>query len=125
MECTGIWENDPQPSLRALFTVHNDTVTLVVRDDSDIRSLADLEGCVVNLGIPDSVHQLNALELLELAGIDAKDGIEPRGLLQEESARALADREIDAFFATVATPDPSIERATDLTDIRLHSLGFS
>ncbi|MBN35327.1 MAG: hypothetical protein CMM46_11255 [Rhodospirillaceae bacterium] len=40
-------------------------------------------------------------------------------MLQAEAGRALADGEIDAFFATVATPDPSIERAADLTDIRL------
>jgi len=122
VEGTGIWQDDPQPSLRALFTVHNNAVALVVREDSDIGSPLDLEGRIVNLGIPDSLSQKNALELLELMEIDPEEDIEPRGLLPEEAAVALADGEIDAFFLTGATPAPAIELAADLTDVRLISL---
>ena len=116
---TGIWEDDAQPGLRALFTVHNVAVTLVVRDSSEIYLVTDLAGRRVNLGIPESFGQQNAVELLERSGLDVKDDIEPSGLLPKEAARALAADEIDAFFVSAASPDPAIALAAELTDIRL------
>jgi len=116
---TGIWEDDAQPGLRALFTVHNVAATLVVRDNSEIYSISDLAGRRANLGIPDSFGQQNTVELLERSGLDMKDDIEPSGLLPKEAARALAADEIDAFFVMAASPDPAITLAGELVDIRL------
>lgn len=116
---TGIWEDMPQPALRALFTVHTESVALVVRADSDIYTLDDLEGRIVNVGFPGSPHRASAEELLERHGIDISEDIESRNLLHDEAADALVAGEIDAFFSTSPPPDSEIVSAAERIDIRL------
>ncbi len=115
----GIWEDDPQPALQALFTVHTESVALVVREDSDIYTLDDLRGRIVNVGFPGSPHRNSAEELLERHGIDISDDIESRNLLHNEAAAALVAGEIEAFFSTSPPPDADIVAASEGTSIRL------
>ncbi|KPA09544.1 C4-dicarboxylate ABC transporter substrate-binding protein [Candidatus Magnetomorum sp. HK-1] len=51
----GEWEEDgPQEKLRAIFSVHPESVALIASDESGIQSIQDLIGKKVNLGNPGS-----------------------------------------------------------------------
>ena len=108
---TGDWEGKPQRKLRAVFSVHPESVTLVAAVDSGIKSLADLKGKRVNIGNPGSGQRGNALDLLAAAGIDYKNDLDAEGIKATESADMLQDGRIDAFFYTVGHPNDSVKEA--------------
>ena len=115
----GIWQDGPQTALRAMFTVHTESVALIVRSDSDIYTLDDLRDHIVNVGYPGSKHREKAEELLERHGIDISEDIDSRNLLHAEAAKALVAGEIDAFFSSSPAPDPDIVAASGEIGLRL------
>ncbi|MBC6438899.1 MAG: TAXI family TRAP transporter solute-binding subunit [Rhodospirillales bacterium] len=119
---TRIWQDDRQPMLTALFSVHSDALFPVVREGSDIRLVYDLKGRAVSPGILDSVDQQTATQLLERSRFDVGEDIDGRSLLPDEAAAALVASEIDAFFVVGTTPASAIEQASDQIDIRVVAL---
>ena len=109
---TADWEGDPQEKLRAVFSIHPETVTLLASDDSGIYSLDDLAGKVVNIGNPGSGQRGNATDILMAAGIDPDSDIQAEGLKAAEAAGMLQDGRIDAYFYTVGHPNGSFKEAT-------------
>ena len=106
---TADWEGRPQKKLRAVFSVHPESVTLVSAVDSGITSVAGLKGKRVNLGNPGSGQRGNAIDLLEAAGIDYYKDLNTEGIKATESAGMLQDNRIDAFFYTVGHPNGSVK----------------
>ena len=98
------WKGKPQKNLRTVFSAHPETVMIVTRADTGIKSIADLKGKRVNIGNPGSGQRGNALDVLRLSGIDKDKDIKAEGLQQHEANRALVDKKIDAFFYTVGNP---------------------
>ena len=69
----GAWESEgPQEQLRAVFSLYVETVTLVAGKDTEIRSVEDLAGNVVDVGTSESGTHGNALDAL-----DALSGLGP------------------------------------------------
>jgi TRAP transporter TAXI family solute receptor len=101
---TANWKGKPQKNLRTVFSAHPETVMIVTRADTGIKSIADLKGKRVNIGNPGSGQRGNALDVLRLSGIDKDKDIKAEGLQQHEANRALVDKKIDAFFYTVGNP---------------------
>ena len=101
-----------QSDLRAVCSLHPETVTLVAADDANIRKLADLRGKRVSIGNPGSGNRGNALDVLKAAGIDWKTDIKAEELDAKVMASSLNDGRIDAFFYTVGHPNSSIMEAT-------------
>jgi len=115
----GPWtERGPLESLRSALGLHEETVLLVVREDSGIRSVRDLVGKRVNIGNPGSGHRGNAQEVLRLYGIPSTD-ILAYSMDQSEASRALVDGDIDAFFYTVGNPSIAIEDPAQSAGIRI------
>lgn len=108
---TADWDGKPQKKLRAVFSVHPESVTLVAAVDSGITSVAKLKGKRVNIGNPGSGQRGNALDLLAAAGIDYKKDLDAEGIKAAESAGMLQDERIDAFFYTVGHPNGSVKEA--------------
>jgi len=107
------WEEDgPQKKLRAICSLHPESVTLVAAVDANIKTLADLKGKIVNIGNPGSGQRGNALEVLAAAGLDPEKDFTAEGLKATESAQMLQDGKIDAFFYTVGHPAGAIKEAT-------------
>jgi len=104
----GAWKGKPQKKLRAVFSIHPETITLVAAADSGIMSVADLRGRRVNIGEEGSGQRGNALALLKVAGIDYKTDLTAVGIKANESAAMLQKGRIDAFFYTVGHPNGSI-----------------
>lgn len=111
------WDGKPVTNMRSVFSMHPETVMLVTRKDTGIKTVPDIKGKRVNIGNPGSGQRFNAEEVLAIYGIDQEKDIRAEGLQQHEASRALVDRKIDAFFYTVGNPSAAIEEPAQSTDI--------
>jgi TRAP transporter TAXI family solute receptor len=105
------WEGKPQEKLRAVFSIHPESVTIVAAVDSGIDSVEALKGKVVNIGNPGSGQRGNATDLLAAAGIDYEKDLQAESIKAAEAAGMLQDDRIDAFFYTVGHPNGSVKEA--------------
>jgi TRAP transporter TAXI family solute receptor len=107
------WQDKgPQKDLRAVFTIHPESITLVAADDADIKTIQDLKGKRVNIGNPGSGQRQNSIDALENAGIDYEKDLVAEGVKAAEAPGLLQDGRIDAFFYTVGHPSGAIKEAT-------------
>lgn len=105
----------------AIATLYNNYTQIVVNNDAGITSIADLSGKRVSVGSPGSGTEVIANRILEVSGIDPKEGIEVEQLGAAESADALRDGNIDAFFWSGGLPTAAI---TDLASTPNISIGI-
>ncbi|BBD08141.1 TAXI family TRAP transporter solute-binding subunit [Desulfovibrio ferrophilus] len=106
------WEGKAQKKLRAVFSIHPETVTLVAAEDAGIKNIADVKGKVINIGNPGSGQRQNSIDALEAAGINFETDIKAEGIKAAEAPGLLQDGRIDAFFYTVGHPNGSMKEAT-------------
>lgn len=105
-------EKGKQDDLRAVFSIHPESVTLVAAVDAGINDIRDLKDKRVNIGNPGSGQRQNAIDALETVGFDYETDLQAEGIKASESAGLLQDGRIDAFFYTVGHPSGSIKEAT-------------
>ncbi len=105
-------DKGPQKDLRAVFTVHPESITLVAANDAGIKSINDLRGKRVNIGNPGSGQRQNSIDGLTNAGINYKKDLKAEGVKAAEAPGLLQDGRIDAFFYTVGHPSGAIKEAT-------------
>ena len=101
----------PQRELRAVFSLHHESVVLVAAVDAGINTVADLKGKRVNLGNPGSGQHRNAIDALKAVGLDPKRDIFPQEVKAFKAPALLIDNRIDAFFCTVGHPSETIQMA--------------
>ena len=101
----------PQKELRAVFSLHNEPLTLVAAVDADIESIADLRGKRVSLGNPGFTQRRIVVDALASAGLDPKTDIVPLTVFASEAPTLLQDKRIDAYFFTVRHPSETIRMA--------------
>jgi TRAP transporter TAXI family solute receptor len=109
---TADWLGRPQKKLRAVFSIHPESVTLLAAVDSQINTLDDLRGKTVIIGNPGSGQQGNALDVLQAAGIDHEKDLQAEDLRSADAAKLLQDGKDDAYFYTVGHPNESFREAT-------------
>ncbi len=98
--------------LRAVFSVHAEPATLVVRADSGIKNFSDLKGKRMNVGQPGS-GTVATYDVLEKAfGMTRKDLKLASELKASEMGQALCDNKIDAYFMVVGHPAGTIKETT-------------
>jgi TRAP transporter TAXI family solute receptor len=83
----------------------------------DIDAVTDLKGRRVSVGESGSGTSLNALQILELYGMSFSD-FKAAYLNFGDSARALAEGQIDAFFCTAGTPTPAVAELAASVPVR-------
>jgi len=105
-------DKGPRKDLRAVFSIHPESVTLVAADDAGIGTIQDLRGKRVNVGSHGSGQRQNALDALGNAGIDIEKDIRAESIKAAEAPGLLQDDRIDAFFYTVGHPSGAIKEAT-------------
>jgi TRAP transporter TAXI family solute receptor len=84
--------------IRALAALYPNFTHLVALDGGPVASLADLRGRRVSLGAPNSGTEVIAERTLVAAGLDPARDVTGERLSVAESADALRDGRIDAFF---------------------------
>nr|PZN30497.1 MAG: C4-dicarboxylate ABC transporter substrate-binding protein [Actinomycetota bacterium] len=114
----------PQP-VQALAVLYNNYNHLVTRADSGIRTLQDLKGKRVSTGAAGSGTEVTALRILEAAGLDPERDVQREFLGVQESADALRDGRIDAFFWSGGYPTGAVSDLANTPglDIYLVPLG--
>ncbi|MDM8524842.1 TAXI family TRAP transporter solute-binding subunit [Desulfococcaceae bacterium HSG8] len=105
-------EKGPQKDLRAVFSIHPESVTLIATVESGIKTIGDLKNKRVNIGNPGSGQLGNSLDALTAAKIDKEKDIKAEQVKAAEAPGLLQDGRIDAFFYTVGHPNGAIKEAT-------------
>lgn len=106
-------------SLRSVFTLHSESLTLVARKDAKINGLADLKGKRVNIGNPGSGTRRTVEALFEACALGSKDLTLAAELKPAEMPDALRDNKIDAYFYVVGHPTANIKDVATGTDIQI------
>ncbi|MEW6707294.1 MAG: TAXI family TRAP transporter solute-binding subunit [Pseudomonadota bacterium] len=104
-------DKGPQNELRALFSLHPEALTLVVRRDSGIRSWTEVKGKRINIGDPGSGNRVMTEDLMRQSGVKTADFRLATDLKPSEMASALCDNKIDAYTYVVGHPNASIKEA--------------
>jgi TRAP transporter TAXI family solute receptor len=110
------FKDQPAKETRIMWTMYPNILHVIARQDSGIKTLADMKGKRVSTGAPKSGTEVEAFLVLEGAGIKTSDLAKYERLGAAESAEALAQGTIDAFFWSGGLPTSSIvELATTLS----------
>ncbi len=105
-------DKGPQKDLRAVFSIHAETVDLIAAVDANINSIQDLKGKRVNIGNVGSGYRQNAIDALVANGLDFKKDFHAESLKAAEAPGLIQDGRIDAAFYTVGHPSGYYKEAT-------------
>ena len=115
---TGIdaFEGEAIESLRGVATLYPETITLITLQVTGIEQLSDLSGATINTGDLGSGTQVNALQILESAGIE--DFTEQNASFSQ-AADQLRNDDIDAAFVVGGYPVGAVEDLANTNDINI------
>jgi len=109
----------PDGTLRALFSVHGEPFTLVVRRDANIKSFDDLAGRRVNIGNPGSGQRATMEIVMQAKGWTRADFVLADELPASQQSLALCHDKVQAMVYTVGHPNASVAQAVRLCDAAL------
>jgi TRAP transporter TAXI family solute receptor len=101
----------PRKDLRAVFSIHPESITLIASTKSGIRAVTDLKGKRVNIGNPGSGQLQNSKDILSYCNVDL-NSIQVEQVEPVEAPSLLQDEKIDAFFYTVGHPNGNVKEVT-------------
>ncbi|UWQ90314.1 TAXI family TRAP transporter solute-binding subunit [Rhodobacteraceae bacterium M382] len=119
---TSKFKDNPFPDVRAVFSVHPEPFTLIVRSDSGIAGFGDLKGKRVNVGNPGSGQRATMEVVMDAFGIGMGDLALATEYKGSEMAKQLCDGNIDAMIYTIGHPAAAIKEATTTCDATLVSV---
>jgi uncharacterized protein len=102
--------------LRGVAKAYEGPTYFVTLADSDIESLADLEGRKVALGPPGSGTVFNCANILRAVGL--LDAIEPQMMTFADAGRALGNGQIDAFCQSSA-PAAAVTELAETSGVKI------
>ncbi|AGA34518.1 TRAP transporter solute receptor, TAXI family precursor [Thioalkalivibrio nitratireducens DSM 14787] len=105
--------------LRAVFSLHPEPFTVLVRAESDIESFDDIVGKRVNVGNPGSGQRGTVERLMAEYGWSMDDFALASELPSREQGQALCDNRIDVILFTVGHPSAAIQEPIATCDARL------
>lgn len=106
----------PAASLAVLYSNYTHLVTLAA---SGVRSVGDLRGRVISTGAPGSGTEVIAFRLLRASGLDPDRDVARQALGASESADALEDGKIAAFFWSGGLPTAAIQDLSHSPGVRI------
>lgn len=108
---TDLFAGEQTQEFAAVATLYPEFCQIIASKASGISSVYDLKGKVVSVGDAGSGVEFNAKQILAAYGIDMENDITKQNLSFGDSANALKDEKIDAFFCVAGIPTTAI---TDL-----------
>lgn len=108
---------EPIRGFGAVAGVYEEACQIVVRADSEISTVEELEGHRVSIGEEESGTKQNALQILAAYGLNEKL-VEEVSLNYTEAAKELENGSIDAFFCTAGAQTAAIANLAQRTGIR-------
>jgi uncharacterized protein len=106
----------PNADLRAVFSLHQESFTVVARADSGIKNFEDLKGKRVNIGDPGSGQRSTIEVVMAKLGWTIADFKLASELKAAEQSNALCDNKVDAIVYAVGHPNGSIQEACTACD---------
>ncbi|OLE75406.1 MAG: hypothetical protein AUG02_07760 [Chloroflexi bacterium 13_1_20CM_2_70_9] len=107
---------------KALAVLYSNLTHVVVKDGAGINGAADLKGKRVSVGSAGSGTEIIANRTLEAYGLDPNKDIQRERLGVQDSANALRDGKIDAFFFSGGLPVPAVLDLSTATKIKVLDL---
>ena len=114
----GDFAGDKVDNVLGLLPIYSSFVMIVVPKDSPIKTLADLKGKKVSVGVKGSGAEVIVQSFITGAGM-TYDDFRPYFLAQSESNDGLKDRSLDALIYATGVPMPAIMELNATDDIRL------
>lgn len=118
---TGIFEGKEYQGYSAIAGLYTEACQIVVRDDSNIRSIDDLQGKKISIGEEESGTEQNATQILTAYGL-TDQLVDKVNLDYSEAAGELKNGKIDAFFCTAGIQTTVISELSKQCGIRLLDL---
>ena len=116
---TGIFEDEEEiRGFGAVAALYTEACQVIVRADSDIQSIEDLQGKTVSIGAEESGSEQNALQILSAYGLTDRL-VETVNLNYEDAAAQLKAGKIDAVFITAGIPSPVVTELAGECGVRL------
>jgi TRAP transporter TAXI family solute receptor len=109
----------PFKKLRAVFSVHPESLTILARKDSGIKKLNDLKGKRVNIGNPGSGTRGTMEAIMKAKGWTKKTFKVASELKSSEQSKALCDNKVDAIAFVAGHPSGSIKEAATTCETQL------
>lgn len=119
---TSKFSDNPFPEVRAMFSVHPEPFTLIVRGDSGIDSFEGLKGKRVNVGNPGSGQRATTEVVMAAYGMTMDDFALATEYKGSEMAKQICDDNIDAMIYTIGHPAAAIKEASSTCDVKLVSV---
>ena len=119
---TGMFKNDKKyQGYSAIASLYSEACQIVVRADSGIESVDDLQGKKVSIGAEESGSEQNAEQILAAYGLSDKL-VDEVNLDYTDAAEELQSGKIDAFFCTAGTQTTVVNELSKQCEIKLLSL---
>jgi TRAP transporter TAXI family solute receptor len=110
---------------KVLAVLYSNLTHLVVKDAGGINTVPDLKGKRVSMGSAGSGTEIIANRTLEAYGLDPAADISRERLGAQDSANALRDGKIDAFFFSGGLPVPAVLDLSTGTKLKMLDLADS
>jgi TRAP transporter TAXI family solute receptor len=111
-------KNRAMYNLRGIACLYNETVQIVTLANSGIKTLQDLKGKKVVVGAIGSGTEVNARQILAIAGLTYND-INEQFQNFADGANSLRDGNVDAVFNTAGEPTAAVRDIAAQKDIYL------
>jgi TRAP transporter TAXI family solute receptor len=108
--------------LRTLMILYTNIMHVVTVEGTGINTMKDLKGKRVSTGSPGSATEVMAFRLIEAAGLDKDRDMRRERLGVSESANAIKDKKIDAFFFVVGLPTSAVTDLASTPGIKIKFL---
>jgi len=102
-------------------SLYCEVIQIVAAPNAGIETIADLKGKRVSVGDAGSGTEINAKQIMEAYGVSFDD-ITKQNLSFGDSANALKDQKIDAFFVTAGPPTTAIMELAASNEFKLLSI---
>ena len=111
--------------MRCLASLYPSITHIVCLEGKGINTVSDLKGKRVSTGAPGSATEVVACRILEAFGIDPEKDVTRDRLSASESAGALKDRKIEAYFWTGGIPTSSVVDLAATPGMKIKLLGHA
>ena len=112
-----MFEDGSIKKLKGVASLYPETVQIVVRADSDIKTFQDLKGKKVSIGAVGSGCAVGAEQVFKAAGV--WDSIDKVYMTMSESSQALRLGQIDALVYVSGAPAAAVTQIATQTPVRL------
>ena len=92
-------------NIRTVFTAHTESVVVITKKNQNIKSIKDLAGKRISIGLPDSGTRWTIQRIFETVGITKDNLKNPKELNPSEEMKLFCSDDLDAMFIVYGNPN--------------------